>query len=67
MWKTLDTKEGEIMKKYTTEVSEEEMHCIVVVAKLLIRLLIEFYASKSILAKVNPLRKALKALSRKDK
>ena len=55
------------MKKYKAEVTEEEMHCIVVVAKLLIRLLIEYYANKSILSKVNPLKKALKALRIKDK
>ena len=53
------------MKKYTAEVTEEEIACVIVVAKLILRLLIEYYSNKSLLSKINPLKKALEALRKK--
>jgi hypothetical protein len=52
-------------KTYGIDVSDEEIKCIVVVAKLLIKLLIDYFTSKQVLEMVIPLENALEALKRK--
>lgn len=54
-------------KKYTADVSEKEIRCIVVVAKLLLRLLIEYYTDKKRVVVVNSLIKSLKLLTKRNK
>ena len=53
-------------KNYTADVSEEEMKCIIVVTKLILKLLIDYFSATKNYIKLPHMIKALEILSKKD-
>jgi len=53
-------------RTYGVDVTDEEMGCIIVVAKLLIKLLIAYFTEKQVVDTVNSLKDTLLLLTRKN-